>query len=99
MNEVSLRSSAAAAMVLPSDQNASGRSFGEEEVALLAEAVQSGTLTCTSGKFVKKLECSFAKMLGVKHAYACASGTASIHVAIAAINPDPGDEIDRKSVG
>lgn len=32
-------------------------------------------------------------MLGVKHAYACASGTAGIHCAIAALDPDPGDEI------
>ena len=31
--------------------------------------------------------------LGVKYAYACASGTAAVHTAIAAINPEPGDEI------
>jgi dTDP-4-amino-4,6-dideoxygalactose transaminase len=32
-------------------------------------------------------------MLGVKYAYACASGTAAIHCAIAALDPEPGDEI------
>ena len=32
-------------------------------------------------------------MLGVKHAFACTSGTAAIHCAIAAIDPEPGDEI------
>ncbi len=32
-------------------------------------------------------------MLGVKHAFACASGSAAIHCAVAAIDPEPGDEI------
>ena len=35
----------------------------------------------------------FADLLGVENAYACTSGTAAIHTAIAAINPEPGDEI------
>src|SRR4029453_8688100 len=84
---------AATRMSLPSDQNASGRSFGEEEMRFLAEVIGSGTLFSVSGTFVKKLEKSFAESLGVKHAYACASGTAAVHSAIAAINPEPGDEI------
>lgn len=80
-------------VVLPSDQEASGRTFGEEEVALLAEALRSGTLTSTKGAFVKTLERGFADLMGVKHASACASGTAAIHTAIAALDPNPGDEI------
>jgi dTDP-4-amino-4,6-dideoxygalactose transaminase len=32
-------------------------------------------------------------MTGARFAYACASGSAAIHVAVAAINPEPGDEI------
>jgi len=80
-------------IALPSDQDASGRTFGEEELALLAEALQSGTLTSTKGMFVRTLEQRFAELLGVKHAYACASGTAAIHTAIAALDPNPGDEI------
>lgn len=55
--------------------------------------MRSGTLTSTKGTFVPKLERRFAEMLGVKHAYACASGTAAIHCAVAAIDPEPGDEI------
>src|SRR5919109_3612166 len=78
---------------LPSDQNATGRSFGEEEIGFLADVIRSGTLFSVSGRFVKNLEKSFAEALGVKHAYACASGTAAVHSAIAAINPEPGDEI------
>lgn len=85
-------------MVLPSDQEASGRTLGDEEIALVTEAIRSGTLTSTKGNFVKELEQKFADRLGVKHAYACASGTAAIHVAVAAIDPEPGDEIVTTSI-
>lgn len=78
---------------LPSDQNASGRMLGQEEVANLAEVIASGTLTSTKGRFVRELEQQFAELLGVKHVYACSSGTAAIHAAVAALDPDPGDEI------
>jgi dTDP-4-amino-4,6-dideoxygalactose transaminase len=80
-------------MQLPSDQEASGRTLGADELNLLAEAIASGTLTSTKGKFVKRLEQEFAEKLGVKYVYACASGTAAIHTAIAALDPEPGDEI------
>lgn len=36
-------------LTLPSDQDASGRTLGEEEVALLTEAIRTGTLTSTKG--------------------------------------------------
>lgn len=78
---------------LPSDQDASGRTLGDAEIAAVTEALRSGTLTSTKGRFVRSFEKRFADMLGVKHAYACASGTAAIHCAIAAIDPNPGDEI------
>src|SRR5213593_1244299 len=80
-------------LTLPSDQDASGRTLGAEEILLVTEAIRSGTLTSTKGPFVKTLERRFADVLGVRHAYACASGTAAVHTAIAAIDPDPGDEI------
>jgi dTDP-4-amino-4,6-dideoxygalactose transaminase len=78
---------------LPSDQNATGRTLGDDEIALLGEAISSGTLTPTKGTFVKELERSWAETLGVAFAYACSSGTAAIHTAVAAIDPEPGDEI------
>jgi len=80
-------------LTLPSDQDASGRTLGTEEVALLSEVIQSGTLTSTKGSFVKKFETEFAETIGASKAFACASGTAAIHSAIAAIDPNPGDEI------
>jgi dTDP-4-amino-4,6-dideoxygalactose transaminase len=82
-----------APIVLPSDQDITGRSLGQEEIAFLQEAVQSGTLTSTRGRFVRELERRFREMTGSAHGYACSSGTAAIHTAIAALDPEPGDEI------
>ena len=85
-------------MQLPSDQDSTGRTLGAEELELLRQVIESGTLTSTKGEFVKQLEAGFAKKLGAKYAYACASGTAAIHCAVAAINPEPGDEIITTSI-
>ena len=80
-------------IALPSDQDASGRTLGAEEVAAVTEALRTGTLTSTKGNFTKTLERNFAAINGVKHCHAVASGTAAIHCAVAALNPEPGEEI------
>jgi len=80
-------------LTLPNDQDASGRSFGEEEIELLREVLRKGTLFSVKGTFVKTFEKQFADLLGMKYAYACSSGTAAVHTAIAALDPEPGDEI------
>src|SRR5438876_8424942 len=85
-------------LTLPSDQDASGRTLGQEELEALAEVIASGTLISTKGTFVKTLEAKFAASLGTKHVHACASGTAAVHCAIAAIDPEPGDEIVTSSI-
>jgi perosamine synthetase len=83
---------------LPSDQDISGRTFGAEEIAAITDVLQTGVLITTKGKYGKMLEESFAKRLGVKYAYACNSGSAAVHVGVAAINPNPGDEIVTTSI-
>ncbi len=83
---------------LPSDQDISGRTFGAEEIAAVTEVLQSGVLITTKGKYGKRLEENFAARMGVKYAYACNSGSAAVHAAIAAINPNPGDEIVTTSI-
>jgi len=85
-------------ITLPSDQNSSGRTFGQEEIDFVTKALQSGTLTSTKGTFVKQFEAEFAKRIGMKNAYACTSGTAALHVAVAAVDPEPGDEIVTTSI-
>ncbi|MBX2835540.1 MAG: DegT/DnrJ/EryC1/StrS family aminotransferase [Gammaproteobacteria bacterium] len=88
----------AEAVSLPSDQDASGRTLGEDEIAALQAVINSGTLNSTKGSFVKQFETDFAKLVGAKHAFACANGSAAVHLAIAAINPEPGDEIITTSI-
>jgi perosamine synthetase len=83
---------------LPSDQDSTGRDLGLPELELLQQCIQSGTLTSTKGSFTKTLEERFAKTLGVKKAHACASGTAAVHIALAALDPNPGDEVITTSI-
>jgi dTDP-4-amino-4,6-dideoxygalactose transaminase len=85
-------------LTLPFDQNATGRTLGDDEIEALKDVIASGTLTSTKGSYVKKLETDFAKLIGARHAFACASGSAAVHLAVAAINPEPGDEIITTSV-
>ncbi len=80
-------------MKLPSDADHSGRHLGREELENLREVIESGTLNCTRGRAVKELEARFAERYGAAFCRATTSGTASIHTAIAAIDPEPGDEI------
>lgn len=82
-----------AVLALPSDQDATGRTLGIEEIEMVSRAINSGTLTSTKGKFVKQFETHFAELVGARHAVACASGSAAVHTAIAALDPEPGDEI------
>jgi len=77
----------------PSVGDARGRTFGAEELANLAEVIESGMLNRSGGKFVPQVEQQWAEHLGVKHCTVSTSGTAAIHVAVGAINPNPGDEI------
>ncbi len=85
-------------LTLPSDQDISGRTLGAEEIANVAKVIESGVLTSTKGNFVKQFEQQFAAKIGAKHAHACSHGSAAVHVAIAAIDPQPGDEIITTSI-
>jgi hypothetical protein len=85
-------------ITLPSDQDATGRTFGPEELEAVRQCLASGTLTSTKGNFVKQLETKFAAKIGARFAYACSSGTAAVHCAIAALDTEPGDEIITTSI-
>jgi dTDP-4-amino-4,6-dideoxygalactose transaminase len=78
---------------LPSDADHTGRDLGAEELTLLRAVIESGTLNCTKGTQVKAFENAFAHRFAIPYARAVTSGTAAIHTAIAAIDPEPGDEI------
>jgi dTDP-4-amino-4,6-dideoxygalactose transaminase len=78
---------------LPSVMEASGRRLGDEEVKAAERVLRSGMLSATWGAEVPALEREFAELVGADHAVACSSGTAALHLAVAAVNPEPGDEI------
>ena len=78
---------------LPTDQDRSGRSFDHRESELLEEVLRSGVLFAPKGSLVKGLERSFAARSSAATAVACSSGSAAIHAALAAVDPEPGDEV------
>jgi len=45
------------------------------------------------GPFVERFETEFAAAVGARHAVACASGTAAIHLAMHVLDIGPGDEV------
>ncbi len=67
--------------------------FGQREEELLIDAVRSQNLFGKSGRFVKDFERAFADFYGVRYAQSSTGGSAAIHVAVGAVNPEPGDEI------
>ena len=83
---------------LPNDQDATGRNLGEAEIARLTDVIRSGTLTSTKGTQVPEFEQRFATLIGVGSAVACSSGTAAVHAAIVAIDPEPGSEVITTSI-
>lgn len=64
---------------------------GNEEKYLL-ECIRTGWIS-SKGKFVQEFEEKFASYIGVKHAIAVSSGTAALHLALAALDVGPGDEV------
>lgn len=78
---------------LPSDQDATGRSLGAEELERLRAVLDAGILTATKGVQTPELERRAAAVTGRRSVIACSSGTAAVHAAIAACDPEPGDEI------
>jgi dTDP-4-amino-4,6-dideoxygalactose transaminase len=65
--------------------------IGDEEIAAVTETLRSGWLT--SGPRAAELERRFAELTGAEHAVALASGTAAMHLALAALGLGPGDEV------
>ena len=63
--------------------------YGEDDVEAAAEVIRSGF---TSDKR-EAFEQAFAARHGVRYGVAVNSGTSAVHTCVAAMNPDPGDEI------
>ena len=67
--------------------------FGQEEIDLATDAIRSQNLFWWSGHYVEDFRKAFAELYGAKYAVPATSGTAAIHLAVGAVDPNPGDEI------
>ncbi|SDS75536.1 DegT/DnrJ/EryC1/StrS family aminotransferase [Microlunatus soli] len=78
---------------LPGVGDAAGRRLGAEEIAALTRVISSGQLNSTVGNETRTFEAAFADYYDIPYAVTATSGTAAIHLAVAAVDPEPGDEI------
>ena len=66
---------------------------GDEEIAAVVAALRRGEISGSFGRAIPEFEQGFARFVGVRHAVAVNSGTAALHIAVAAAGLGPGDEI------
>ena len=64
----------------------------DEAKAYVAQALATGWGS-SQGEFIDRFEAAFEEFLGVKHAVMTTSGTAALHVCLAALGIGPGDEV------
>lgn len=65
----------------------------QEEKDEVLKVLDSRMLTMLAGNVVKTFEQEFAEYMGVKHAIGVNSGTAALHISVAALDIGPGDEV------
>ncbi|MGD7788968.1 DegT/DnrJ/EryC1/StrS family aminotransferase [Propionibacteriaceae bacterium Y1700] len=78
---------------LPGTSDISGRRIDEQEIAAVTAVLRSGRLNSTVGTETRAFEADFGALYGVDHVVASSSGTSALHLAVAAVDPSPGDEI------
>jgi perosamine synthetase len=67
--------------------------IGEEEIAFVSDALRKGELSGTFGHYLESFEKEFAAYSGCRYGVAVSSGTTAIHLAVAAADIGPGDEV------
>jgi dTDP-4-amino-4,6-dideoxygalactose transaminase len=66
--------------------------IGGNTARYLAECLETNFVSSV-GPFVTRFEQAFAATVGARHAVACASGTAALHLAFRVLGVGPGDEV------
>lgn len=65
--------------------------IGRDDIDAVREVLMSGMIA--QGEKVKEFEDALARFIGRKHAIACSSGTAALHIALLCLEIGPGDEV------
>ena len=68
----------------------------DDDIAAVVEALQADFLT--TGPTVEAFETAFAEAVGARHAVACSNGTAALHLAMLALDVQPGEVIIAPSI-
>jgi perosamine synthetase len=66
--------------------------LGAREKELVLDALDSGWVS-SIGKYIDEFETSFARYCGTEYAIAVSNGTTGLHLALAALGLQPGDEV------
>jgi len=67
--------------------------ISSEEIEEVVKVLKSGQITQLSSPEIREFEEAFASYLGVNYCIAVNSGTAALHIALAAVGVGPGDEV------
>ena len=67
--------------------------FSEKTLSEVLEPLRSGRVSYWSGERGRQFEARWAQWVGARHAVCCASGTAALHVSLAALGMASGDEV------
>ncbi|MGZ6014347.1 MAG: UDP-4-amino-4,6-dideoxy-N-acetyl-beta-L-altrosamine transaminase [Phenylobacterium sp.] len=68
----------------------------DDDISAVVEALKSDFLT--TGPRVEAFETAFAETVGARHAVACANGTAALHLAMLALDVQPGEVVIAPSI-
>lgn len=67
--------------------------WGADELARLSEMVEQSSLFYWKGRQTAALIEAFQRLYPLRYCFPCSSGTAALHIAIAALRLKPGDEV------
>jgi UDP-4-amino-4,6-dideoxy-N-acetyl-beta-L-altrosamine transaminase len=68
----------------------------DDDIAAVVEALKADFLT--TGPTVEAFETAFAETVGARHAVACSNGTAALHLAMLALDVQPGEVVIAPSI-
>jgi perosamine synthetase len=67
--------------------------IGEEEIEAVVAALRAGEISGSFGDNIPAFEREFADYVGARHGVAVTSGTTALHLAVSALDLEPGSEI------